>query len=131
MEGGIKQLLGQVWAWISLILNQSNFFNKPNHEWFRSRHTFCGELACGGLTLTASKSCSHFKQYEFVTTSVTLIQERYNHLCWAIDGGIFLIGGGKLSSGRSLNYSSVIFGISLVTLKQPKHFKSIISYSRW
>ena len=62
----------------------------------RERHTLCGGLACGGQSLddnTTQSTCSQLRGRDFVTTSVQLLQNRIDHLCWAIDGGIFLIGG--------------------------------------
>ena len=49
----------------------------------------CGDLLCGINTCMRWNSDT----YKFEKTSVNLQKRRDNHLCWAIDNGVLLLGG--------------------------------------
>ena len=55
-----------------------------------------GSSDCGNLLCTA-KGCLLFNPTtgQFTTTSVTLRQEREDHLCWNVGGEILLMGGNQ------------------------------------
>ena len=65
----------------------------------RSRHTQDGELACGGwYSSTCIKWSSESGNW---TQSHTLRQSRREHVSWATEDGVYLIGGGDSSSDRT------------------------------
>ena len=60
--------------------------------------SFCGNLACGGRQ--SARSCSRFDGAgTFTALSVTLREQRADHLCWQLQSGsVLLLGGGKSRS---------------------------------
>lgn len=63
----------------------------------RFYHSYCGHLLCGGeYSSSTLQSCLLFNPTtgQFTTTSVTLRQWRWSHLCWGgEDGDVLLMGG--------------------------------------
>ena len=63
----------------------------------RSLHTSCSGLVCGGgNSPSARETCERINGTDtFPLPSLTLRQERYNHLCWSLPGDnkILLLGG--------------------------------------
>ena len=66
-------------------------------------HTLCGGLLCGGDDDDdyddddVERSCQRWVSFSFNKTSVTLQKPRKDHLCWEINNGVLLLGGGYLS----------------------------------
>ena len=65
-----------------------------------SRHSLCDRMLCGGRYSTRSCRMLNPLTGDFTTTSVTLVENRRNHLCWNGDGenGPTLLIGGSYSS---------------------------------
>ena len=63
-------------------------------------HTLCGGLLCGGYG--GEKSCLKFGPAGFVKATVTLQQNRRDHLCWNVAQGILLLGGNDSSTTTEL-----------------------------
>ena len=61
----------------------------------RFYHSHCGHLLCGGYSSSTSCLLLNPTTGQFTTTSVTLRQERYGHLCWEGDEGDVLLMGGE------------------------------------
>ena len=70
----------------------------------RFRHTLCGQMICGGWE--SRRSCLKLNPLTgaFSPTSVSLVEERYSHLCWEIEGegGPTLLIGGYSSRSTEL-----------------------------
>ena len=72
----------------------------------RRHHSHCNHILCGGFGPSPSTSTSTWQSCllfnpttgQFTTTSVTLRQERYQHLCWEGEEGDVLLMGGSSSS---------------------------------
>ena len=63
----------------------------PNDEMSddeRYHHSQCGHLLCGGNDYTTRRSCLMLNPLTgvFTPTSVTLREERYDQLCWKVEG---------------------------------------------
>ena len=68
--------------------------------------SLCGNLACGGRA-SQEKSCSRFDGAgTFTALSVTLKQERKEHLCWELQSGSVLLLGGYGSPGSTERLSA-------------------------
>ena len=72
----------------------------------RYGHSLCGDLLCGGGDSSSTlRSCLklNFQTGAFTTTLVSLVEERYDHLCWASEGegGPTLLIGGVATASRS------------------------------
>ena len=63
-------------------------------------HTLCGGLLCGGYG--GLKSCLKLGPLGFVKATVTLQQNRRDHLCWNVAQGILLLGGNDSSTTTEL-----------------------------
>ena len=63
----------------------------------RYGHTLCGQMLCGGGDFSSTqRSCLKLNPLTgaFSPTSVRLVEEREDHLCWDVDGDVLLLGGG-------------------------------------
>ena len=62
--------------------------------------SLCGNLACGGLS--SLNSCSRFDGVgTFTPLSVTLREQRRDHLCWQLQSGEVLLLGGWYSGSTT------------------------------
>ena len=54
----------------------------------RSQHSLCGRLLCGGWDSSTARSCLKLNLLTgvFTPTSVSLVENRTNHLCWDVEG---------------------------------------------
>ena len=62
----------------------------------RHDHTVCGGLLC------SARTCLKFQSMGFVKATVTLQQNRRDHLCWNVAQGILLLGGNDSSTTTEL-----------------------------
>ena len=67
--------------------------------------TMCGDLICGtGFHPHPHKKClrrvKSEEKVKFVTATVTLVESRHDHLCWARHNGVRLFGGSMSPKGR-------------------------------
>ena len=62
----------------------------------RHEHTLCGGLLC------SEKNCLKLGPSGFVKATVTLQQNRRDHLCWNVAQGILLLGGNDSSTTTEL-----------------------------
>ena len=65
----------------------------------RSHAPMCNNMICGGSeSHDTSRSCEIFDGISsFTRLPVTLLERRYNHLCWALKTGEVILLGGKHS----------------------------------
>ena len=67
----------------------------------RDSHSQCGGIICGGEDSSTQQSCLKLNPLTgaFTPTSVRLVESRYAHLCWDVEGegGPSLLIGGWLS----------------------------------
>ena len=57
---------------------------------FEHKGTLCGNLLC---STQRNRKCFKWENGIFVQSPVTLVTNRYQHLCWALDNGVLLLGG--------------------------------------
>ena len=71
----------------------------PGHEIFL--HSQCGRMICGGISFSNQQSCLKLNPLTgaFTPTYGKLVEKRYNHLCWDVEGegGPTLLIGGQFS----------------------------------
>ena len=87
-------------------------------------HSQCGGMICGGnrSPTTALRSCLKLNPLTgaFTPTSVRLVEKRYNHLCWDVEGEggpTLLIGGGLSPRSTELVNSDGLSSSASFTLQ--------------
>ena len=70
----------------------------------RKEGSLCNSVYCGGRG--GDRSCVKLEGGTFSQMSVTLVQNRYRHLCWGLPSGEILLMGGQSSSKTTERLSS-------------------------
>ena len=70
----------------------------------RKEGSLCNSVYCGGRG--GDRSCVKLEGGTFSQMSVTLLQNRYRHLCWGLPSGEILLMGGSSSSRTTERLSS-------------------------
>ena len=59
----------------------------------RGYHTQDGPWACGGYSSSTRRTCDKWSQGNWTRQSLSLKEERQDHLSWATASGVYLMGG--------------------------------------